>query len=156
MYTLRNKRNIAHKGDIDPNIYDLQFLHHGAQWIMAELLRYSADQAGSRLTMEEAGGLISMVQAPIGALVEDHAGRRLVLPDLTACDELLVLLHDAYPRPLSLAQLKDYMRRRDQTTVTKCSRKLWKAKLIDGDSKEYRLTSRGVQEFAAIVRRQRS
>lgn len=37
MYTLRNKRNIAHKGDVDPNIYDLRYLFSSAQWIMAEL-----------------------------------------------------------------------------------------------------------------------
>ena len=39
MYTLRNKRNIAHKGDVDPNKYDLGFLYSAAQWIMAELIR---------------------------------------------------------------------------------------------------------------------
>src|SRR5262249_51559347 len=36
MYTLRNKRNIAHKNEIDPNTFDLAFVHHASSWIMAE------------------------------------------------------------------------------------------------------------------------
>ena len=39
IYTMRNKRSIAHKGEIDPNRIDLEFTHHGAAWIMAELVR---------------------------------------------------------------------------------------------------------------------
>ena len=27
MYTLRNKRNIAHKGEVDPNTFDLAYVH---------------------------------------------------------------------------------------------------------------------------------
>ncbi len=32
MYTMRNKRNIAHTGEVDPNRYDLVYLHHAASW----------------------------------------------------------------------------------------------------------------------------
>jgi hypothetical protein len=39
IYTLRNKRHIAHKNPIDPNTFDLALAHEGAAWIMAELLR---------------------------------------------------------------------------------------------------------------------
>jgi hypothetical protein len=39
IYTLRNKRNIAHKNEIDPNTVDLGFIHQAAAWIMAELIR---------------------------------------------------------------------------------------------------------------------
>ena len=42
MYSLRSKRSIAHKGDIDPSSYDLRFLLGGAQWILAELVRLRA------------------------------------------------------------------------------------------------------------------
>ena len=41
MYTLRNKRNIAHKNDVDTNTHDLAFAHQGAAWITAELLRHA-------------------------------------------------------------------------------------------------------------------
>jgi hypothetical protein len=39
IYTLRNKRNILHKGQVDANSIDLAFAHHAAAWIMSELLR---------------------------------------------------------------------------------------------------------------------
>ena len=83
MYTLRNKRNIAHKGEVDPNTYDLAFLNQGAACferegtddpsspIMAEMIRNS-----SSITMEEAGDLVELIQTPIGTLVEEIEGCR--------------------------------------------------------------------------------
>src|SRR5262245_33439476 len=53
LYTLRNKRTIAHIGVVDPNSYDLCFLLHGSQWVIAELLRVAA-----KISMAEAGRLI--------------------------------------------------------------------------------------------------
>jgi hypothetical protein len=53
MYTLRNKRNILHKGEVDPNDFDLRFLLSGAQWITAELVREF-----SGTTMQQAGMLV--------------------------------------------------------------------------------------------------
>jgi len=35
IYTLRNKRNIAHNNEVDPNTVDLAFAHQAAAWIMA-------------------------------------------------------------------------------------------------------------------------
>src|SRR5687767_14447612 len=52
MYTLRNKRGIAHKNDLDPTLYDLQFLLHSSQWVLGELIRVVAGadpQAANRL-----------------------------------------------------------------------------------------------------------
>jgi len=65
-YTLRSKRNIAHKGGVDPNIYDLRYLYAGAQWILSELIRQilSTDMA-------DAGKLIEFIQIPISSVVED-------------------------------------------------------------------------------------
>jgi len=39
-YTLRSKRSIAHKGEVNPNIYDLQHLFSSSQWMLSELVRY--------------------------------------------------------------------------------------------------------------------
>jgi hypothetical protein len=50
MYTLRNKRNIAHKSEVDPNSFDLRFCHDAARWIMSELVRHATG-----VTMQEAG-----------------------------------------------------------------------------------------------------
>lgn len=60
MYTFRNKRNIAHKNDVDTNTHDLAFTHQGAAWVTAELLRHATG-----ISMQESGALIELVQAPV-------------------------------------------------------------------------------------------
>lgn len=148
MYTLRNKRNIAHKGAVDPNTYDLKLLHDSAQWVMAEFLRQA-----SGLTMEEAGRLIGLVQEPVGGLVEDLRGRKLVLADTTAEGEALVLLHKIYPAESSLVTLNEWMDRRSVVTVRKALKKLWTAKMVDGTPKGYRLTKKGYDGAVAVIQK---
>jgi hypothetical protein len=87
IYTLRNKRNIAHKGVVDPNTFDLAYIHQGAAWIMAELIR-----SATGISLQEAGALIELVHAPVGTLVEDIDSTRLVHADVSVRVELLILL----------------------------------------------------------------
>jgi len=147
MYTLRNKRNIAHKGSVDPNTYDLNFLHHSAQWTMAEFLRQA-----SGLSMEEAGRLIDLVQVPVGGLVEDLGGRKLVLHDTSTGHEALILLHNIYPGEASLEQLTNWMDRRSADTVRKALKSMWDEKLVDGNTSGYRLTGKGHDAATAAIR----
>ena len=148
MYSLRSKRNISHKGEVDPNSFDLGFLHAGAQWVMAELLRTITD-----VSMEDAGRLIAQVLVPVGGVVEDLGSRRLVLADLSVRDELLVLLQSHYPSPVVLAEIVASMDRRDASGVRRAVRELWKKRLLAGEAKAgYRLTERGVRGAAEIVK----
>lgn len=147
MYTLRNKRSIAHKGDVDPNQYDLCYLHHAAQWIFAELVR-----SVSGISMAEAGELVQQIQAPVGGLVEDFGDRKLVLTDLSASKEVLVLLQSSYPEPLTARQIVVSVDRKARTTVMNAIRSLWRKKLVEGDSAAgYRLTRTGLQEAAKLI-----
>jgi len=147
MYALRNKRNIAHKGDVDPNQYDLHYLHHGAQWILAEVVR-----SVSGVSMEEAGKLVQRIQAPVGGLVEDFGDRKLVLIDLSTPKEILVLLHSNYPEPLTREQIVASVDRKARKTVTDAIRSLWKKKFIEADSGAgYKLTRVGLQEAAKLI-----
>jgi hypothetical protein len=147
MYTLRNKRNIAHKNDVDPNSYDLAFLHQGAAWIMAELLRI-----GTGISMQEAGKLIELIQTPVGTLVEEIDGTRLVHADLIISDELLVLLHSHYPQTVPLAKILDSLSRWNHGSVKNKLADLWERKLIHGDNKNgYRLTQAGYAEAVRII-----
>lgn len=139
-YTLRNKRNIAHKGAVDPNTYDLRFTHAAAQWILAEFLRVATSDS-----MEKAGRLIDQVMAPVGSLVEEFGGKSLVLDDLPAREEMLLLLHHVYPNAVHRSALVASMDRRDESTVRKTLRALWGERLVEniGDQ-AYKLTQRGV------------
>jgi hypothetical protein len=139
IYTLRNKRNIAHKNEIDPNTADLAYIHQGAAWIMAELIR-----SASGVTMEEAGALIELVQMPVGALVEEIDGTRLVHADLSIPGEILILLHSHYPARVPVADILSSMSARSTGGVRNQLGRLRTEKLLHGDAKiGYRLTQQG-------------
>jgi hypothetical protein len=151
MYTFRNKRNIAHKNDVDANIHDLAFAHQGAAWITAELLRHATG-----VSMQEAGMLIAMVQAPVGTLIEEIGDTRLVHADVPIKAELLILLHSHYPDAITVDSMLKSLSRRNAGTVRNRLRELHMEKLAHGDAKSgYRLTQTGhvaaVAEIKALA-----
>lgn len=147
MYSLRSKRGIAHKGEVDPNYHDLQALLAMAQWIIAELVRIT-----SNLAVDEAGRLLTLVHAPVGGLVEDFGDRRLVQQNLHATEEILVLLHSYYPEPIDIKKLITSLDRQNSKTIRNALRTMWKKKLIQGTSQRgYHLTERGFEAAASLV-----
>jgi hypothetical protein len=145
IYTVRNKRNIAHKGEVDPNIFDHAFVHHAASWIMCELVRLS-----SSVPMTEAGRMIARLQAPVGELVEEIEGIRLVHGDLSVKAEVLILLHSHYPEPVGLSTVRETLSRRGPATAANKLRDLCGAKLVHRHANgAYQLTATG---FAAAVK----
>ena len=150
MYTLRNKRTIAHKNDVDANTHDLVFTHQGAAWISAELLRHATG-----VSMQEPGALIELVQAPVGTLVEEIDGTRLVHADVPVRTEILILLHSYYPDTVPVESVIKGLSRRNSGTVRQRLRDLYVQKLAHGDTKSgYRLTHAGhaaaVSEIKAL------
>jgi hypothetical protein len=150
MYTFRNKRNIAHKNDVDANTHDLAFTHQGAAWITAELLRHATG-----VSMQEAGALIELVQAPVGTLVEEIDGTRIVHAEVSVKAEILILLHSRYPDALSVDSVLRSLSRRSAGGVRNRLRDLHTEKLAHGDAKTgYRLTHAGhaaaVAEITAL------
>jgi hypothetical protein len=147
MYTMRNKRNIAHKGEVDPNRFDLQYLVGAAQWILAELIRNV-----SALPMQQAGALVEQVTVPIGGLVQDFGGRKLVLATMSIPEEILVVLHSHHPAAVTLASLRASLNRRSPKRVQEASRKLWAAKEIEGSAEAgYGLTHPGFDRAVRII-----
>src|SRR5258706_4579894 len=144
MYTLRNRRGIIHKSGIPANRADLEFLLHGTQWILAELLRHA-----SGISMEAAERFVKMVQAPVGRLVEDMGERRLVLADCTAKEEILLLLHSFYPDYTPLRKILCCVDRLPEKTARNVLQTLWRQKSADRTRDlEYRLTVKGLNEAA--------
>jgi hypothetical protein len=140
MYTLRNKRNVAHKGAVDPNTMDLAFAHAAASWVVAELLRQSTG-----LKAQEAADLVSLVHAPAGTLVEEIGGTKIVLAaNVSVRSELLLLLHSHFPNQMSGNEVLRSLSRRAPGTVRNRLRELHLEKLAHGGPKEgYRLTQLG-------------
>jgi hypothetical protein len=147
MYTMRNKRNIAHKGEVDPSRFDLQYLVGAAQWVLAELIR-----AISGLPMQQAGALVEQISAPVGGLVQDFGDRRLVLADLTIRDEIVVLMHNVHPTPMTLADLRKSLDRRSPNRVQAVARDLWQTKHLEGGADSgYRLTHKGFDHAVQVI-----
>jgi len=138
VYAVRNKRSIAHKNEIDPNTIDLAFANHGAAWIMAELFRMA-----SGLTMQRAGELIDLVQSPVGTLVEEIDGTRLVHADLSIEGEILVLLHSHYPHRVPIKSIEDSLKARSAKSVRNRLSEMKVNKLIHSNEEGYRLTTAG-------------
>jgi hypothetical protein len=148
IYTLRNKRNIAHKNPVDPNTFDLALAHQGAAWIMAELLRNA-----SGISMQEAGALIELIQAPVGTLVEEIDGTRLVHAETSVRGEILILLHSHYPERVPVSDILKSMSARSPGSVKNRLGELRTAKLLHGDGRSgYRLTYAGHAAAAAEIR----
>ncbi len=146
IYTMRNKRNIAHKGEIEPKKIDLEFTYHGAAWIMAELVR-----SATGITMEEAGALIKFVCAPVGTLVEEIDGVRMVHADVSTRVEILILLHSQHPDPVTFTQLVSWTGKNAGATRSRLS-ELRKKRLIVGDTnKPFKLTSTGYNTAAREI-----
>ncbi len=150
IYTFRNKRNIAHKNDVDTNTHDLLFMHQSASWISAELLRHATG-----VSMQEAGTLIELVQTPVGALVEEIDGTRLVHADVSVRTEALILLHSYYPDSVTVDTVIKGLSRRNARTVRNRLRDLHAQKIVHGDAKSgFRLTRAGhaatVSEIEAL------
>jgi hypothetical protein len=147
IYTFRNKRNIVHKNPVDPNRFDLALAHHGAAWIMAELLRSATD-----ITMREAGALIELVQAPVGTLVEEIDGVRLVHAVTSVRGEILILLHSHFPERVPVASILATMSARSAGSVKNRLGELRTVKLLHGDGNVgYRLTQAGHQAAVAEI-----
>ena len=153
MYSLRNKRNILHKGSVDPNTYDLRYLFAGAQWVMSELIRVITASS-----MKDAGALVEQVQAPVSALVERFPERDLLLRDIDADEEALILLHGRYPEVVGTAMLVSSMDRRGSSTVYNALSKLWAARAVERGKtpegkKGYKLTLKGFGDAEVVIRR---
>lgn len=146
MYSLRSKRNIVHKGPVDPNVWDLQFLHASAQWILAELIRLSKD-----ITMDEAGELVAQIEMPVGGLVQDFGENKLVLSNsVTVKEEILILMAAKHPDQVTAKWLKESINRKSYSSVIKSVNLLWKEKAIQKIGQSYALTGIGLHEVGSI------
>jgi hypothetical protein len=148
MYSIRSKRNILHKGEVDTNSIDLNYLLHGTQWLVTELLRNT-----SSMKMEEAGRLVEMVNAPVGAIVQDFGGVRLVLADVEVPDEIVLLLHSHYGERLMTAQILASLKRRKEKTVRNALAGLYRKKLVEGNGKDgFTLTLKGFDRAVELTK----
>jgi len=150
VYTLRNKRNIAHKNEVDPNTFDLAYIYHGAAWIMAELIRNA-----SGIGMEAAGKLIELLQVPVGTLVEEIEGTRLIhAADASVRVQIQILLHSHYPDRVSVHSIVKSLHTEKEVSIKKRLVEMRGENLIFGDIQNgYKLTQTGYTAAIAAIQK---
>jgi len=148
-YTLRNKRNIAHKGVVDPNIYDLRQLYYSAQWILSEIVRHIL-----KGDVNTSGRLIEFIQIPVTPFVEDFGDKRVVLKQGTSEEELLILLFHYYPNLVLSSQIQKDMDRRAKSTISNTITTAYGKRLIEGNKQQgYKLTALGYHKSTEIIKK---
>jgi hypothetical protein len=147
IYDVRNKRDTAHLGDgIDPNLQDATLVTNNMDWVMAELVRlYHGVGANEAQAIIE-----NLVKKEVPA-VQEIDGQPVILADLQAREQALVLLYTAGREGATLDELATWLRTKRKDHLKDRLEKLDKARLVLMHPKNARvyLTDAGIREVEA-------
>lgn len=146
IYTLRNKRNIVHKGNIDANLYDLKYIYSSTQWILTEFIRQHVTG-----DIHKAGRIVEFIQLPVSSIIESTDGRKIIHAKLPVKEEVLLVLYSYYPTRVSELEISKSIDRRPRNSVYKAIGALWDEKLIHENDKLYALTQTGFTKSEIII-----
>jgi hypothetical protein len=125
MYSVRNKRGVAHLGAISPNEMDAAIIVRSGRWVLAELVRLKGG-----LAPDEATAVVQALTEKDVPLVWSVDGVDRVLdPTLPARDQVLILLHARSPR--SIADLQQATEYQNTTNFRKLLKRLHVDRLIE-------------------------
>jgi hypothetical protein len=106
IYDIRNKRDAAHLGDgIDPNLQDATLVVNNMDWIMAELVRLHHG-----VGPDQAQRIIEDLVTKEVPAVQEINGQPVILTDLNARDQALLMLYRAGSHGISLDDLAAQLR----------------------------------------------
>lgn len=148
VYTLRNKRSIAHKNAVEATLADLSFAFNAMQWILCELVQTIAGKQNGDLDRA-----ISYLSSQPGTVIEDFGGKKLVLLSVTIDEEILVLLLHSPGGVMSVEAVKNSMARASKGSITNALSRLWRKKLIERTEKKLvQITTLGRTQALEIVK----
>jgi hypothetical protein len=147
-YTLRNKRNILHKGQVDTNIYDLKFIYSCAQWTLTELIRQFITN-----DIHKAGEIVEFIQLPVSSIIESIDDRKIIHANLSVKEEILLVLYSFYPERLTELEINKSLDRRAKISIYKGLKNLWDDKLVHTNAKLHTLTQTGFLAAQEIMKR---
>lgn len=106
IYDIRNKRDVAHLADgIDPNLQDATIVVACMDWVLAEFVRLQHGVAPDR-AQEIIEDLVTR-EVPV---VQEIDGHPVILKDLQARDQALLMLYRAGAAGATLEDLADWLR----------------------------------------------
>jgi len=128
IYDFRNKRGVAHTGEINPNLIDATFVVSACDWVMAEFVRLSCTEEP-----DEAQKIINSIIERKVPIVEEFEGDLKVLnPSLSVANQILLILYKKYPDYVSTDDLKKWIKTKSSGHVATVLRQL------DDDARVYR------------------
>jgi hypothetical protein len=105
IYDIRNKRDAAHLGDIDPNLQDATHVVGNMDWVMAELVRlYHAVSA------DDAQRIIEDLVTKEVPAVQEIDGHPVILSRLRARERALLMLYRAGAGGATIDELAAWLR----------------------------------------------
>ncbi len=141
IYDIRNKREVAHIGEMNPNLMDATFVVSASDWIMAEFIRlYFTDEPNVVQKIIE-----SIVEKKVPIIEKFDNDLKVLNPNLSVADKILLILYKKHPNYVSTNNLKNWIKPKSSAHITTVLRQL------DNDTKVYRkgkeniLTRKGIE-----------
>ncbi len=144
IYDIRNRRDAAHLGDgIDPNLQDAALVTANMDWVLAELVRLHHD-----LSADEAQGVIAALVTREVPAVQEIEGQPVILTDLKARDQALLMLYRAGSNGVALDELAKQLRTPRKDHLRTRLRKLDEEALVlhHPGTDRYYLTDKGARD----------
>ena len=145
MYSVRNKRGIIHKSEINPNAMDSTMLLNNAKWILAEFVRLS-----SNLPFEETEELIESLlerEQPIFWTIGEVT--RILYPRMDSASKILCLLY--YQDGQADAKLQSSIEYKNSARFKEILRKLHNDRKIEYINSDCFLSPIGLKEAEDII-----
>jgi len=141
IYTIRNKKNIAHVKKIDPDFVDAYYCISACDWIMSQLVMLFY-----RSNPEEARELVdSILEKKIPLIEEFENGTITILQHLPLKDKFMLALYHIYPRRISKEDLINMIKYDNPFYAERVLMKLENEILIHRNNKGNKLTQKGIE-----------
>jgi len=140
-YDIRSKRGVAHVGKINPNFMDATLVVSACDWIMAEFIRlyHTDDSNEAQRTVD------SIVERKVPIIEEFGDELRVLTPDLSIADKILLILYKKHPNYVSTSDLKSWIKTRSPNYITTALRQLDYHVKIYRKGNENIITRRGIK-----------
>lgn len=143
IYDIRNKRGVAHVGEINPNIMDSTYVVTACDWILAECVRiYYADDLKTVKNI-----IKSIIETKI-PIIEEFGEDLLVLEpnptSLSVSSKILLILYHKHPDRMSIQNIKKWIKTRSKSHIMTALKQLEEKTNIFRRGNEIYITKRGI------------
>ena len=148
VYSIRNKKRVAHVKAIDPDFLDSLYCMSACDWILSQLvmLVHSSNPAEAKMLID------SIVEKRLPFIEEFEDGSVMVLrEDLKFADSVLGVLYHFYPARLTNGELERHVKPRYSQLLTTTLANLEKKKTIHRNLEGSKLTKVGIRHVERAV-----